>query len=105
MKKENIAIVLAIFAFIFGFIGMVGDKSTSPNVGGTTNYDNLTLGNSSSVATGQDGRLTTQFMTVNKALCIDSFATSTATASKIEFYATTTGAGVGSVKVSYGSCS
>lgn len=52
MKKENIAIVLATFAFIFGFIGMVGDKSTSPNVSGVTNYDDLTLSGSLTSATG-----------------------------------------------------
>ena len=116
MKKENIAIVLAVFAFIFGFIGMVGDKSTAPvSVGGTTNYDDLGL--STLTVTGASTLGTVNIATSNAATstikvgCVQMYATSTATAIHLEFSTTTALASysggtapTGGVSWRYGAC-
>lgn len=84
-----VAIVIAIFA-----LGSSGVSPVAPQIGGTTNFDDLTLGGGTLEVTTSNTATSTVI-----AGCYQFYATSTATAQK--FQASTT---PGIMYSSYGSC-
>ena len=107
--KSNIAIVLALIAIAFGWLGMVGGNNQS--FAGVTNLDSLTLSEALVTATlttsgamtvGGDVTITTTDAATSSVEvgCIDTYATSTATALRLS--ATTT---PGIAYWTYGTCS
>lgn len=112
--KTNITLAIAVIALVVGVTGLVGGNQSVQQLGGTTNFDAMTLDSGNlTLSAGTISQTTTGTSTIKlltssatKGTCIEGYATSSNTKINGTFAASTTAATTAGIAfiLNYGAC-